>query len=336
MTGWTLTGIAARVVDAVGARGRWVTPVAVARAAGLAQRGEREHDTVFARVTSRRIAASTPADRKALETALAEVGADREVIERAAASAAPVAAVAGLAARWDALPAPAKGWIRNPLGRSVGPVKWDATPLTQVDQTTCGAASMGMMTMLTDPFVALWVATGQVITPYQPPEVLRAQVGGGAAHTVAERWARLQRVIHENTTRAALGPLPWPRALGTPPWRVDNRLRCAGVRFGGLLVDDTVQADLAAALAHASAALRDGIPVPLFVGGDSTQGLQGVVPRHVVLLAGKLGEDFIIFEPGSGATYAVSPAQLSQPHARLRALGNWSRVEWMVLPKPRA
>ena len=52
MTGWTATDVAARLADLVGTRRRWTSPAAVATAAGLAQRGAREHDTVFARVAA--------------------------------------------------------------------------------------------------------------------------------------------------------------------------------------------------------------------------------------------------------------------------------------------
>ena len=327
MIGWTVTSAAARLSDAVGARSGWLAPAAVARALGLAQRGSRVDDTVFARITSRRLAASSPADRKALETALGEVGSDRFVIERAASSGAPITAVAGLAAKWEGLPATAKGWIRNPAGRSAGPVKWGPNHLTQVDQTTCGAATMAMATMIADPFVALWVATGQTIASYLPIEVLRCETAKRPAHTIMERWQSLQRSIHWATTHSAIGPLPW---------RVDNQLRIAGVRLRGLLINDANAAELAAGLAHASAALRDGIPVPVYSGGDSRRGIQTVVPRHVVLLLGREGDELRFYEPGSGAVHKVAVDALSQPHGPVAALGNWTRVVWLVLPKPRA
>lgn len=337
MTGWTATDIAAKLADVLGARRRWTSPAAVATAAGLAQRGARTHDTVFARVASRRVAAASPADRKALETALAAVGDDRAVIERALASGAPVGAIATLAARWDGLPDPAKTFVRSPLGAgSVGPVAWGNVPARQVDQTTCGAAVMSMLAMVTDPFVALWVATGQTPADHLPPEVLRSEVLHLPAHTVGERWNSLQRATHIATTQGALGPLPWPRALGTPPWRVDNVARCAGVRLRGFVINDNQPSDLAAALAHSAAALRDGIPVPMYTGGDTGGGFDKAIPRHVVLLVGRDGDELRIYEPGSGAVHAVPVAQLSQPHARLKALGNWNRVVWFVLPTPRS
>src|SRR6187455_2429801 len=143
-------------MGALGSQRRFTNPASVARASGLAQRGARAADTVYARLLARRLALANPADRKALEAAISAVGRDRAVVERAAASGAPVAAIAGLAARWDNLPALAHAMVRNPLGDgSVGRVTWGPTHATQVDQTTCGAASLGMLTMIADPFVAL-------------------------------------------------------------------------------------------------------------------------------------------------------------------------------------
>ena len=291
---------------------------------------------MYARVFARRLATANPADRKAMEAAISELGVDRDVIERAVASGAPVAAVAGLAARWESLPAPARAVVRAPLkGGSVGPVKWGTTHATQVDQTTCGAASMTIMAMVTDPFVALWVVTGQVIGNYMPPEVLRSEVARLPAHTVTDRWNSLQHATHIATTHSAVGPLPWPMAFGTPPWRVDNVARCAGVKLRGFVIDDGKQGDVAAALAHASAALRDGIPVPAYVGGDVSLGFDTAVPRHVVLLVANEGDSLRVYEPGSGAVHALPKAALAAPHSRLPALGNWSRLLWLVLPSPR-
>ena len=74
---------------------------------------------------ARRLDAASPADRKALETALAELGNDAPVIERAIASGAPLDAVALLAAAWETLDAHARALIRNPLTRrDAGPVDW--------------------------------------------------------------------------------------------------------------------------------------------------------------------------------------------------------------------
>ena len=76
--------------------------------------------------------------------------------------------------------------------------------------------------------------------------------------------------------------------------------------------------------------------MPLYVAGDSSMGLDAVVPRHVVLMVGREGDDFHVYEPSSGAVHAVPIAQFSQPHGRLAALGNWTRLAWFVLPTPSA
>jgi len=334
---WTLTSVAARAADALALRRRWTSPAAAARASGLAQRGARaEGDTVYDRIFARRAATASAPDRKALEAALDALGDDRAVLRRAVASGAPLAAVAALAARWDDLPAPVRGVIVSPLGHGgAGAVAWASVRAVQADQTTCGAASMAMMLMMTDPFVALWVATGAVVGDYLPPEVLGCEAERRPAHTVEERWRSLQRHLHDATTRRALGPFPWPRSLGTPPWRVDNVTRCAGLRFRGALVDDADGSDLKAMLAHASAALRDGIPVPVYTAGDSSLGLDTAIPRHVVLFVGRTAAGFLVYEPGSGAVHEVADALLADHSGRLAALGNWSRLAWFVLPVPR-
>lgn len=334
---WTLTSAAARAADALALRRRWTAPASVARASGLSQRGTRpEGDTVYDRIFERRAAAASAPDRKGLEAALDAVGEDRAVLRRAVASGAPLTAVAGLAARWDGLPAPARSMVVNPLGHDgPGAVAWASVRAVQVDQTTCGAASMAMMLMITDPFVALWVATGAYIGDYVPPEPLGCEAAQRPIHTVDERWRSLQRHLHAATARHALGPFPWPRSLGTPPWRVDDLTRCAGLRFRGALVDDSDEADLTAMLAHASATLRDGIPVPVFTAGDSSLGLDTAIPRHVVLFVAKTPAGFLVYEPGSGAVHEVSEALLARHEGRLAALGYWSRLSWFVLPTPR-
>ena len=290
-----------------------------------------DHPDVFARVCARRLEASSPADRKALEAALSELGDDSPVVERAIASGAPLDALAILAAGWETLDADAKSLVRNPLTRrEPGPVTWSRVTATQVNPTTCGAASMAMMLMMGDPLVALWVATGRRSGAYMPPEVLRAEVRTNALHTVADRWDALQLTIHDTVTRRGLGPAPWPRVYGTPPWRVDDETRFAGLRFRGALVDDARDDEVAALAAHCRMALADGIPVPLYVSGDSSRGLNSVVPRHVVLLVGVDGDGFLIYEPSSGA---VHRHRFVVGGGKAAALGNWNRVAWVVLPR---
>lgn len=267
-----------------------------------------------------------------METALSEVGNDAPAVERAIATGAPLDAVASLAAAWESLDAEAKMLVRDPLSRrDLGPVTWGKVTATQVNQTTCGAASMAMMLMMGDPLVALWVATGRRGGTYMPPEVLETDVRRARVHTVADRWDALQLAIQDRVTRNGLGVAPWPQAYGTPPWRVDDLTRFAGLRFRGVMIDDARADEIAALASHARAALADGIPVPLYVSGDSARGLDAVVPRHVVLLVGLDGDAFLVYEPSSGALHRLDLGAVgAEP---LAALGNWNRLAWAVLPK---
>ena len=307
---------------------------ATGRSASVAAAASDRPD-VFARQCTRRLAAASFADTKALETALSEMGQDAPVIERAVASGAPIEAVAALAAAWNSLDSEDRALIRYPARRrDPGAVTWGAARATQVDQTTCGAASMAMMLMIGDPFVAAWVAVGHRAAWYLPPEALAAVVDadarGRGLHTVADRWDALQRAMHARVTKHGLVLLPWPRALGAPPWRLDNVTRFAGLRFRGALVDDAQADEVAALVAHVRSAVADGIPVPLYASGDSARGLGTVIPRHVVLVVGLEGEAFLVYEPSSGALHHLDLSAVGG--GPVAALGNWNHVGWAVLP----
>lgn len=333
MTGWTATSVAARLGRAVGLRARWTKPYAAAHAAGRAARGHRtERDTIFARALVRERARASAADAKALDVALAAMVTDRQVIERAVAAGAPLTAVAALTSAWPKLPDEVRDVVRSPVGSGLGPVMLGNVPATQVDQTTCGAAVTGMMLMMGDPLVAAWVMTGRNFGDYLPSEVAGVR---GETRTVEQRWHGLQRMLHEAVTRRGLGVADWPRALGTPPWGVVRALRFAGAAFRGAVLDDSHADSVTGAVAHAAAALRDGIPVPLYTSGDSQLGLDTVVPRHVVLLVGRTDSGFLVYEPGAGQVLPLAEARLYGPGPREAAYGAWTRATWLVLPRPR-
>lgn len=332
MTGWTVTSVAARIGRAVGIRARWSTPKAVAYAAGRAARGHRtQGDAIFARGFVRERARASAADAKALDVALAAMVTDQQVIERAVAAGAPLSAVAALTSAWGKFPEDVREVVRTPVGRGVGPVMLGKVPATQVDQTTCGAAVMAMMLMMGDPLVAVWVMTGRSFGDYLPREVMGLS---GELRTIEQRWHGLQRSLHESVTRRGLGVAPWPQSLGTPPWQVAQMTRFAGVDFRGAILDDAHADTVAGAVAHASAALRDGIPVPMYTSGDSHLGLATVMPRHVVLLVGRTDSGFLVYEPGAGHVVPLAEARLYGSGPREAAYGNWTRAAWLVLPRP--
>lgn len=323
---WNLTSGAARLASATRMRKGWAPP-------GTPPAG----GNVFDRAAARAVAKLGPADRKALDAAFQEIGADAPVLRRALATGAHVGAVASLAGAWATLDERERAFIRDPLGRRTpGPVRILDVPATQVDGTTCGPASLGMMLMMGDPFVALWVATGRRVGEYLPLEPLVTEVVSKDVRTVEERWRSLQKELHREARRWALGLFPWPRMFGTPPWRLDNAVRFAGLRFHTRIVDDRSREDLAAFFAHASVALADGIPVPLYVGGDTRRSLSAAIPRHVVLVVGRAPGKLLVYEPGAGAVVEVADERVraATPDA-VPAFGYWSRPTCVVLPSTR-
>ena len=116
--------------------------------------------------------------------------------------------------------------------------------------------------------------------------------------------------------------LPWPRALGTPPWAVAHQLAgSTGTEHDvRLLLDDreTAYDDLVAATRHQH-------PVPLYVGNRW-------LPRHVVLVLGEVDRALRVYEPASGRLVDV-------PRAAFRTgtleLAGWDTPWFSVLPRGR-
>lgn len=206
----------------------------------------------------------------------------------------------------------------------------------QRDGRSCGSAVLTVLLALGDPGLRTWLVDGTV--PRRPvPEVLRLapadrMVALGAA-SVAERAAAVQRVLTRRLTARAIGGLPWPVALGTPPWTLADAARHPGARYRHLPVDDTDRVHLDQVLDRVEAAAECAVPVPLYSGGDLRSGPAAAVPRHVVLVVGRSAAGLHVWEPSAGRTVVVTREGLTagRPH---RALGGWSHLTWAVLPVP--
>ncbi|WP_110851813.1 hypothetical protein [Georgenia satyanarayanai] len=214
------------------------------------------------------------------------------------------------------------------------PVLLGGARARQVDATTCGSAVLVMLAATGDPALAQWLETGQLPAGPRPPEVPHEDVPGGAA----ERFAAAQQRVKAATGRRALGPLPWPAGLGTPPWTAAREARFPGVRYRVRPVDDTTE-DGATVLGLVEAANRRGHPVPLYTGGDVRGGLAHAVPRHVVLAVpppsgAAVPGTLRIYEPSRGSVLTVPSADLLGRTEPLRALGGWTHVVAALLPVP--
>lgn len=267
---------------------------------------------------------------------------ERAVLERALAGGASIDAIESLARVWEELTDRDRRQIVAPLrpAGGTGPLLLGDDPARQSDQTTCGSTVLAMLAAAGDPFLALWLVTGRSAGPL-PPEVRALGVADRSAAAAAARFAAAQRAIKSRSNAGALGPLPWPAALGTPPWGAARVARHPGARFRAVMIDDSDVAGFGALLNRADRSLAAGVPVPLFTGGDLASGPATALPRHVVLLtpAGSAGGgsaggagDYAIYEPASGTVRQLSRADLLAPAGPRPALGGWSHVCWAVLP----
>ena len=169
----------------------------------------------------------------------------------------------------------------------------DTAP-TQQTRTTCGSASLTVARMLVNPAFAQWVRDG-IHKGARDDDV-------PDAGTEAQRFAAYELVVARRTNGfvGAGGrlQLPWPRALGTPPWGALNELE-----FGA--ADPAADYDVEwfrlggeRALDRAYAALRTrvraGRPALLYIGNTWS-------PRHVVLVMPSTGgEELDVYEPSIG------------------------------------
>jgi hypothetical protein len=170
--------------------------------------------------------------------------------------------------------------------------------LTQPDQRSCGPSSLVAAHILLDPAFA---AT-------QNP------------HAFADSVLALHRRL---TAPSAFGraQLPWPRALGTPPWAVARAMssyagvpyRTRVVRWGGRRKDFEVLL----------AAVTAGHPCPLYVGDR--------IPRHVVLAVALTAAGADVYNPGNGRVVEMTRAAFEA--GQLTTFGRWARPWFVVAPR---
>ncbi len=162
--------------------------------------------------------------------------------------------------------------------------------LRQPDQRSCGAACLVVARMLLDP------AYADLAAPAFRPEVLGMH----------------GRVTGPVDARGAL-QVPWPRALGTPPWAVARQLSSTTAkRYSARLVVGREAAYDRVVDSH--------LPAGLYVGSRW-------LPRHVVLVVAATAERLTCYEPSRGA--AVTVDRDAFVGGRLRATG-WDRP-WAVV-----
>ncbi|MGH3361299.1 MAG: hypothetical protein ACRDOM_02475 [Nocardioides sp.] len=170
------------------------------------------------------------------------------------------------------------------------------TGLVQPDQRSCGAAVLVAAQLLRSPSYAA-LAT--------QPDGFRAEV-----------LAMHRRVTSAVDVSGRL-QLPWPQALGTPPWAIARQL----TGTTGVEHDVRVVLDGAEAFELVSSRLTLG-PVPVYVGSRW-------LPRHVVLATGTNGGGLRVYDPARGAVRTVPRDAFVT--GRL-GLSGWDRAWFTVSP----
>jgi hypothetical protein len=165
--------------------------------------------------------------------------------------------------------------------------------LAQPDQRSCGPSSLVAAHMLIDPAYAATIT----------PQVFAAEVLS----------------LHRWVTSASASRLPWPRALGTPPWAVAAAMTgFAGVRYASTLVPFHDRARLFGRLQRAVATR----PAPFYVGDW--------IPRHVVLAVAPTADGVQVYNPARGTVGELLGSDFAA--GRLTTFGRWVKPWFVVLP----
>lgn len=178
--------------------------------------------------------------------------------------------------------------------------------MRQPDQTTCGPSTLVAARMLLDRSYA-----------------------DSIRDAADDRFAAEALTTHKRATRAidVAGRLqvPWPRALGTPPWAVARELSALegpdrpARRYGWRL---TVLGP-GRGFERTVAGLDGDRPVALYVGNRWS-------PRHVVLAVARAGEDSVwVYDPARGARVEVTREAVEK---RGLTFGRWDRLWFVVSP----
>jgi hypothetical protein len=135
----------------------------------------------------------------------------------------------------------------------------------------------------------------------------------------AEVLATHRRVVRIRPAMGAL-QLPWPRALGTPPWAVAHEMgRITGTKYSWRLARWARKR----AYRRILEGLATELPVPVFVGN-------GRLPRHVVLATDETDGSVVFYNPANGRQKTVSEEAITTGALEL---GSWDVPWFTVTPR---
>ena len=169
------------------------------------------------------------------------------------------------------------------------PADLDPATLKQPDGTSCGAAAaLAARALLTR-----W-------RPLHPPTEIEEE----------------HRLLTSATSARDRFQVPWPRALGTPPWALANLLRALTDRHIAT-INARPRPEVSYEVVRENVAER---PVPVYIGSRW-------LPRHVLLAFAEVGDALRVFDPAAGQLLTV-PREHWQRHAV--GVAGWSYF-WFVV-----
>lgn len=207
-----------------------------------------------------------------------------------------------------------------------------ATGPVQQSRISCGSAALTVARMLVSPKFARWVVTGAGPSG-RPPDFRSEQ----------DRFAQYERTVMDRTNgiRPAAGRawnVPWPRALGTPPWGARRELEYGAARPGAAYEMRLVRFGSGDARREAHRDLLrvvgEGLPALLYIGN-------AWLPRHVTLVLPGTGPDtdglagegrLDVYDPATGRVTELDTERFAD---RSLDIAGWD-VPWItVQPRPR-
>lgn len=195
----------------------------------------------------------------------------------------------------------------------------------QTTATTCGSACLVVARSLADPSFAAWLDGAPA-----PAALAGAPFAGAplAAVAPADRFARYEALVKARTVaaRGLRGPqVPWPGALGTPPWTALAELvaaqGCSPRDYRVDVLRHRPVAERARRLRALGEAVRPGRAALLYVGSAT-------MPRHVCLVAQPdAAGDVIVYEPSRGEVTVLDADAIA---SGAQGFGGWP-LPWVAL-----
>ncbi|WP_270887615.1 hypothetical protein [Pedococcus sp. 5OH_020] len=193
----------------------------------------------------------------------------------------------------------------------------DLGPIQQ-SPVTCGSACLTVARMLVNPAFARWIVRG---------EGPRGDAPAGASEQ--ERFAAYERVVMARTN-GLFGAgrrlnLPWPHALGTPPWGARKELEFGAARRGTdyqlRVVRHLTTRGLREAHSRLVEVVGDGEPALLYLGSAT-------LPRHVALVLPGDGDRVLdVYDPATGQVTLLDQERFASRELRV---AGWN-VPWITV-----